>query len=189
MRNKKSSFDKIYNKQTFCYSNEEPDFSDEEEQFKGDEYYNDNDYLYSKKSEYHYFKDNPEFAAIFKRINDLRILDLEYSKKESLNQKENPYEIFSNFERKYLKKDKLFLKRLKQLETNKENITGKYSQHRKDSNLLSSSKNESQLDNSYIVSQKKQNQVLNITQSSKKNQLLNNSLGKVFNISSNYLPN
>lgn len=189
MRNKKSSFDKIYNKQTFCYSNEEPDFSDEEEQFKGDEYYDDNDYLYSKKSDYRYFKDDPEFAAILKRINDLRILDLEYSKKESLNQKENPYEIFSNFERKYLKKDKLFLKRLKQLESNKENITGKYSHHRKDSNLLSSSKNESQLDNSYIVSQKKQNQVLNITQSSNKNQLLNNSLGKVFNISSNYLPN
>ena len=59
-----------------------------------------------EKTVYQFFKNNPEMALIYKRINDLRLLDLKYFKRKGKDN-ENLDEIYYNFEKKYLKKSKV----------------------------------------------------------------------------------
>jgi hypothetical protein len=202
IRHKISSLDKLAyprKKIYYYYDNEEPDITEvEEEKERIDYILKESEELNTKRNEYKYFKDNKEMAGIFKRLNDLRSLDLEYSKKkDSLNPEENPYEIFFNFERKYLKKDKLYHKRFKHLDPNKEAHSMRESLQKKESTMLSN--NDSQQVDSYNSYVKKTSQVMNdnnnnnnISQgssSNKKHQILSNNLHKIFNISFNYLPN
>ena len=198
IRHKISSLDKLAfprKKIYYYYDNEEPDITEvEEEKERIDNILKENEELNTKRNEYKYFKDNKEMAGIFKRLNDLRSLDLEYSKKkDSLNPEENPYEIFFNFERKYLKKDKLYHKRFKHLDPNKEAHSMRESLQKKESTMLSN--NDSQQVDSYNSYIKKTSQVMNdnnnnISQGiNRKHQILSNNLHKIFNISLNYLPN
>ena len=59
-----------------------------------------------EKKVYQFFKNNSEMALIYKRINDLRRLELKYFKRKG-KENENLDEIYYNFEKKYLKKSKI----------------------------------------------------------------------------------
>ena len=58
------------------------------------------------------FKDNPEMALIYKRMNDLHFLQLSYLRNKKEFGADEFKEIYFNFQRKYINKNKLKIKSL-----------------------------------------------------------------------------
>ena len=91
-----------------CDTNEEYDsddnVDDSEEMRKKEE--QEKKKIKEEKKVYQFFKNNSEMALIYKRINDLRRLELKYFKRKG-KENENLDEIYYNFEKKYLKKSKI----------------------------------------------------------------------------------
>lgn len=103
-----NSATKSYSQRRDVYLNTNEEYDDENEESEGCKKKEEtiNVIKNQEKTEYQFYKNNPELAVIYNRINDLRLLDLKYFKMKSARY-DNLGEIFFNFEKKYLKKSKI----------------------------------------------------------------------------------
>lgn len=103
-----NSITKSYSQRKDVYLNTNEEYDDENEENENSKKKEETTKTIKKqeKTGYQFYKNNPELAVIYNRINDLRLLDLKYFKMKS-SKYDNLGEIFFNFEKKYLKKSKI----------------------------------------------------------------------------------